>query len=226
ETAYCAEVLAITYQAMGLLPSGQRPNWYDAGRFWSGDGLSLAAGFRLGGEIPVHIPAGDAAARLETGSPACTPSSSPRTLRRFVRSSPTCWTCRPSTRAAAGSSSRCRLRSWPFIQLTVMGATSFTSCATTSTPPSPSCGPKASRWHATSPTGGGACWRRSACPTARNSLSTSPGTHHRCSPDGNPVGYRRLHFWQASARACQGASTGPVQDQTGNGRSSGTSAGD
>ena len=66
ETAYCAEVLAITYQAMGLLPSGQRPNWYDAGRFWSGDGLSLAAGFRLGGEIPVHIPAGDTAARLET----------------------------------------------------------------------------------------------------------------------------------------------------------------
>ena len=66
ETAYCAEVLAITYQAMGLLPSGQRPNWYDAGRFWSGDGLSLAGGFRLGGEIPVHIPAGDAAARLET----------------------------------------------------------------------------------------------------------------------------------------------------------------
>jgi hypothetical protein len=56
ETAYCAEVLAITYQAMGLLPGGQRPNWYDPGRFWSGDRLELAPGFRLGGEIAVRIP--------------------------------------------------------------------------------------------------------------------------------------------------------------------------
>jgi hypothetical protein len=58
ETAYCAEVLAITYKAMGLLPAGRRPNWYDAGRFWSGDGLRLTDGFRLGGEITVRIPAG------------------------------------------------------------------------------------------------------------------------------------------------------------------------
>jgi hypothetical protein len=44
ETAYCAEVLAITFQAMGLLsPGRRRANWYDAGRFWSGDDLSLAA---------------------------------------------------------------------------------------------------------------------------------------------------------------------------------------
>jgi len=56
ETAYCAEVLAITYQAMGLLTAEHRPNWYDAGRLWSGDSLRLAAGFRLGGEIVVHIP--------------------------------------------------------------------------------------------------------------------------------------------------------------------------
>ena len=56
ETAYCAEVLAITYQAMGLLTAEHQPNWYDAGRFWSGDSLRLAAGFRLGGEIVVHIP--------------------------------------------------------------------------------------------------------------------------------------------------------------------------
>jgi hypothetical protein len=59
ETAYCAEVMAITYQAMGLLPAGQRPNWYDAGRFWSGDRLSLSAGFRLGDEIAVEIPAAE-----------------------------------------------------------------------------------------------------------------------------------------------------------------------
>jgi hypothetical protein len=61
ETAYCAEVLAITYQAMGLLSRGHRPNWYDAGRFWSGDNLRLAAGFRLGGEIAVGVPAGQPA---------------------------------------------------------------------------------------------------------------------------------------------------------------------
>jgi hypothetical protein len=56
KTAYCAEVVAVTYQAMGLLPGGRRPNWYDAGRFWSGDDLELAAGARLGGEIAVDIP--------------------------------------------------------------------------------------------------------------------------------------------------------------------------
>jgi hypothetical protein len=56
ETAYCAEVLAITYQAMGLLTARRRPNWYDAGRFWSGDDLKLSGGFRLGGEIAVQIP--------------------------------------------------------------------------------------------------------------------------------------------------------------------------
>jgi hypothetical protein len=56
ETAYCAEVLAITYQAMGLLTAEHRPSWYDAGRFWSGDSLRLAAGFRLGGEIAVQTP--------------------------------------------------------------------------------------------------------------------------------------------------------------------------
>jgi hypothetical protein len=56
ETAYCAEVLAVTYQAMGLLAGGHHANWYDAGRFWSGDQLDLPAGFRLGGEIAVRIP--------------------------------------------------------------------------------------------------------------------------------------------------------------------------
>jgi hypothetical protein len=62
ETAYCAEVLAVTYQAMGLLASARQPNWYDAGRFWSGDHLGLSAGFRLGGEIAVHIPPGELSA--------------------------------------------------------------------------------------------------------------------------------------------------------------------
>ena len=55
ETAYCAEVVALTYQAMGLLPDGRRPSWYDPGRFWSGDDLDLSEGRRLGGEIAVQI---------------------------------------------------------------------------------------------------------------------------------------------------------------------------
>jgi hypothetical protein len=41
---------------MGLLPGRRRPNWYDAGRFWSGDHLALTAGFTLGGEVAVRIP--------------------------------------------------------------------------------------------------------------------------------------------------------------------------
>jgi hypothetical protein len=56
ETAYCAEVVAVTYEAMGLLSGGRGPNWYDAGRFWSGDDLKLPAGSRLGKEIAVQIP--------------------------------------------------------------------------------------------------------------------------------------------------------------------------
>ncbi|PPA57515.1 hypothetical protein [Micromonospora chalcea] len=56
ETAYCAEVVAVTYEAMGLLPAGRRPNWYDPGRFWSGDDLALSGGARLGAEIEVRIP--------------------------------------------------------------------------------------------------------------------------------------------------------------------------
>jgi hypothetical protein len=56
ETAYCAEVVAITYQDMGLLAGDKRPSWYDPGRFWSGDDLALAAGHRLGDEIRVDVP--------------------------------------------------------------------------------------------------------------------------------------------------------------------------
>jgi hypothetical protein len=56
ETAYCAEVVAVTYEAMGLLPSRRRPNWYDPGRFWSGDDLRLLDGRSLAGEIGVEIP--------------------------------------------------------------------------------------------------------------------------------------------------------------------------
>ncbi|MEJ7796954.1 MAG: hypothetical protein WKF42_00550 [Solirubrobacteraceae bacterium] len=54
EQVYCAELVATTYQHMGLLP-GERPaSWYDPGRFWSGDRLGLVAPFELSGEIPVR----------------------------------------------------------------------------------------------------------------------------------------------------------------------------
>ena len=62
ETAYCAQVLAATYQAMGLLAPGRRPGWYDPGSFWSGDDLALLTGARLGGEIEVDVPPPPAAA--------------------------------------------------------------------------------------------------------------------------------------------------------------------
>ncbi len=56
ETAYCAEVVAVTYEEMGLLPPGRNPNWYDPGRFWSGDDLPLGDGYLLGDEIAVDVP--------------------------------------------------------------------------------------------------------------------------------------------------------------------------
>ena len=59
ETVYCAELVATTFQAMGLLPDGRPASWYDPGRFWSGDRIVLAPGFSLAGEARVR-PAGDA----------------------------------------------------------------------------------------------------------------------------------------------------------------------
>ncbi|MGH4021376.1 MAG: hypothetical protein ACRDT0_19535, partial [Pseudonocardiaceae bacterium] len=56
DTAYCAELVALTYQAMGLLPTARRAQWYDAGRFWSGDHLHLTHGYALGDEIAIEVP--------------------------------------------------------------------------------------------------------------------------------------------------------------------------
>jgi hypothetical protein len=53
ETIYCAELVATTYQAMGLLSDRHPASWYDPGRFWSGDHVALVAPFRLGDEIAV-----------------------------------------------------------------------------------------------------------------------------------------------------------------------------
>ncbi|MBY9073879.1 hypothetical protein K1X13_03495 [Nocardioides sp. WL0053] len=57
ESTYCAEVVAGTYQAMGLLAGDRPTNYYDPGNFWSGDDLELTAGARLGAEIRVRVPA-------------------------------------------------------------------------------------------------------------------------------------------------------------------------
>ena len=56
ESTYCAEVVAATYQAMGLLGADRPTNYYDPGKFWSGDDLELLAGARLGEEIAVAVP--------------------------------------------------------------------------------------------------------------------------------------------------------------------------
>ena len=57
ESAYCAEIVAVTYQSVGLLPAERAPRWYDPGRFWSGDDLPLGRGARLGGEIEITFTA-------------------------------------------------------------------------------------------------------------------------------------------------------------------------
>jgi len=54
ETIYCAELVATTYQHMGLLPAKRPASWYDPGRFWSGDRIELVPPFALTGEIPVR----------------------------------------------------------------------------------------------------------------------------------------------------------------------------
>jgi hypothetical protein len=54
ETIYCAELVATTFQHMGLLPAGKPASWYDPGRFWSGDRIELVPPFELGGEIAVR----------------------------------------------------------------------------------------------------------------------------------------------------------------------------
>ena len=55
ETTYCAEVVAATYTAMGLLDDRRPTNYYDPGRFWSGDDLELGRSARLGAEIRVLV---------------------------------------------------------------------------------------------------------------------------------------------------------------------------
>ncbi len=53
QAVYCAELLAITYARMGLLDARTPANWFDPGRFWSGDRLELLGGAALGAEVAV-----------------------------------------------------------------------------------------------------------------------------------------------------------------------------
>ena len=54
ETIYCAELVATTYQQMGLLPKRRPASWYDPGRFWSGDRIDLVPPFALAAEVGIH----------------------------------------------------------------------------------------------------------------------------------------------------------------------------
>ncbi|MGL4176021.1 MAG: hypothetical protein ACRCSN_08075 [Dermatophilaceae bacterium] len=56
EDAYCAEVVAATLTAMGVLTDDVPSSWYDPGRFWSGDRLPLASGWDYGLEVEVARP--------------------------------------------------------------------------------------------------------------------------------------------------------------------------
>ncbi len=56
EAVYCAQLLAITFRHMGLLDPRKPANWYDPGKFWSGDRLELANGATLAGELAVIAP--------------------------------------------------------------------------------------------------------------------------------------------------------------------------
>ena len=58
ETVYCAEVVASTYQQMGLLGSKRPSSWYDPGKFWSGDRIEMVPPFALGPEVAVDVTSG------------------------------------------------------------------------------------------------------------------------------------------------------------------------
>ena len=55
DTVFCAELVATTYTAMGLLPKDRPVSSYDPGSFWSGDRLDLVNA-KLGPEVAVDVP--------------------------------------------------------------------------------------------------------------------------------------------------------------------------
>ena len=55
ETVFCAELVATTYQHMGLLAATRAASSYDPGRFWSGDHIALIPPYELGAEVAVSM---------------------------------------------------------------------------------------------------------------------------------------------------------------------------
>jgi hypothetical protein len=55
EAIFCAELVATTYQHMGLLATTRAASAYDPGRFWSGDRIALTPPYELGAEIAVSV---------------------------------------------------------------------------------------------------------------------------------------------------------------------------
>jgi hypothetical protein len=54
ETIFCAELVATTYQHMGLLPAKRPASSFDPGTFWSGDRIALVAPYALTAEVAVR----------------------------------------------------------------------------------------------------------------------------------------------------------------------------
>jgi hypothetical protein len=54
ETVFCAELVATTYQQMGLLARTRPASKYDPGWFWSGDHIALVPPYALAAEIAVR----------------------------------------------------------------------------------------------------------------------------------------------------------------------------
>jgi hypothetical protein len=55
DTMFCAELVATTYQQMGLLPPRRPASSYGPDRFWSGDHLALVSPHALAGEVAVSV---------------------------------------------------------------------------------------------------------------------------------------------------------------------------
>lgn len=68
EAAFCAEVVAETLIAMGIVRDDRKAHWFDPGTFWSGEYLPLEKGWSYGVEVPVGS--------VDPGAP--TPSSRTR----------------------------------------------------------------------------------------------------------------------------------------------------
>ncbi len=56
EAAFCAEIVAMSLQEMGILEDDRKAHWFDPGTFWSGGYLPLTDRWRYGVEVPVGGP--------------------------------------------------------------------------------------------------------------------------------------------------------------------------